>query len=495
MSTYVSITDFGARGDGRTDNRAAIQKALDHAKATGQAVYVPEGNFLHKGVLKIDGVDIYGAGGKSVLKAVGAASSDAQALIVSGDGASIKNLTLDSDATARGGTGNSAKVWVVGAKNFEIDHVTINNSFGAGILVGKESAFGKVTNNAVKNTNADSIHFYQGSHDILVKGNRVENSGDDGIAVVSYAKNAAWTQDITIENNTIVNNHWGRGISVVGGQDVVIRNNLVDGNKNGAAGVYIASEPAYDTWGVKNVTVENNTIKNVGGYSTGHGAVMIYSGTSRMVEDIIVRNNQILDAEKNGIFVRGDKIDDILLSKNLIAGSGAAPIAISGKATDVVQTGNVTDPAAWKPSGSSPVEPVPTPIPAPAPTPEAKTLAVTVYAAGDDYKGDPQFRLLLDGKAFGSAQTVTMDRGDGWQQFKFNLPAGTDPNRISVEYFNDLYGGKGMDRNLEIDRIVVGNQTFDPGKAGFLTGNGQVHFDVVKVDFLGLAGLATHTDL
>ncbi len=49
-----SVTDFGARGDGKTDDTAAFQKALDTAgKAGGGVVYAPRGNYFFAGHLNI----------------------------------------------------------------------------------------------------------------------------------------------------------------------------------------------------------------------------------------------------------------------------------------------------------------------------------------------------------------------------------------------------------------------------------------------------------
>lgn len=48
-----SVTDFGAVGDGQTDDTAAFQKALDAAGATGGVVKVPAAKFLIKGTLTI----------------------------------------------------------------------------------------------------------------------------------------------------------------------------------------------------------------------------------------------------------------------------------------------------------------------------------------------------------------------------------------------------------------------------------------------------------
>ena len=50
----LSVRDFGAKGDGQTDDTAAFQKALDAAgKAGGGIVYAPRGNYLFAGHLNV----------------------------------------------------------------------------------------------------------------------------------------------------------------------------------------------------------------------------------------------------------------------------------------------------------------------------------------------------------------------------------------------------------------------------------------------------------
>lgn len=52
----IDITQFGAVGDGATDNTAAIQAALNAAAATGEVVQIPEGEFHTGGLVVPNGV-------------------------------------------------------------------------------------------------------------------------------------------------------------------------------------------------------------------------------------------------------------------------------------------------------------------------------------------------------------------------------------------------------------------------------------------------------
>ncbi len=42
----LNVRDFGATGDGKTDDTKAIQKALDSAAGTQGTVFVPEGSYM-----------------------------------------------------------------------------------------------------------------------------------------------------------------------------------------------------------------------------------------------------------------------------------------------------------------------------------------------------------------------------------------------------------------------------------------------------------------
>ena len=56
----LSVRDFGAKGDGKTDDTKAIQKALDSAAGTHGTVFVPEGVYMCGELKMSPGVGIYG---------------------------------------------------------------------------------------------------------------------------------------------------------------------------------------------------------------------------------------------------------------------------------------------------------------------------------------------------------------------------------------------------------------------------------------------------
>ncbi len=54
----INVADFGAVGDGKTLNTAAIQKAIDSCKA-GECVYVPEGDFMTGSLFLHSDMELY----------------------------------------------------------------------------------------------------------------------------------------------------------------------------------------------------------------------------------------------------------------------------------------------------------------------------------------------------------------------------------------------------------------------------------------------------
>ncbi len=87
FSDMVSVKDFGAVGDGLTDDTHAFQKAL----ASHNAVFIPEGEYIITSTIEVkEGQTLYGAGDCSVVKT----SSSIVLIEMTQSYATLKNLKL-----------------------------------------------------------------------------------------------------------------------------------------------------------------------------------------------------------------------------------------------------------------------------------------------------------------------------------------------------------------------------------------------------------------
>jgi hypothetical protein len=325
----IDIRTTGARCDGSSDNSGPIAKAIEQAKSKGVAVYVPAGTCAYGDVIRLtSGVKLVGAGDTSVLYAL---NPQRESIYMYGSGSEVSHLKLAGrKATTRLPNFEGTRITLFGATNFVIDKVTIDGATGAGIQTsvngsGAGANNGRITNNVIKNTLADSIHMTSKANYITVEGNRIEYSGDDGIAVVSYRRDGGLTHHITARNNVIVNNKGGRNMSVVGGKNVVYENNRTEGNLGDAACMYIAQEASYATYAAHDVTARYNTLKNCGGSATGHGAVHIYSSGEETNTNITMLRNDIVQNGQQGIRVLGGSSNTgVRLDSNRLTGASPA---------------------------------------------------------------------------------------------------------------------------------------------------------------------------
>jgi parallel beta-helix repeat protein len=318
----IDIRTTGARCDGSFDNSAAIASAIASAKAKRVAVYVPAGVCAYGDVIRLDGVKLVGAGDASVLYALNPLR---EAIFLFGSGVEVSLLKLSGrKATTRQAAWEATRIALFGATNFVIDKVTIDGSAAGGIQTARSTSNGRITNNTIKDTLADSIHMTDKASYITLENNQIERAGDDGIAVVSYRSDGGLVNHITARNNVILNNKWGRQMSVVGGSQVLYENNRLESNLAGAACVYLAQESSYGTYGAHDVVARYNTLKTCGGPSTGHGAVMVYSSGQEANTNITLIRNDIVQNGPPGIRVFSALNTGVRVDSNRVQGASPA---------------------------------------------------------------------------------------------------------------------------------------------------------------------------
>jgi len=261
-ATSLNVLDFGANGDGVTNNDAAFAAALAAAKSQGKALYVPAGVYAHANLIENDSVDLVGAGLDSVLLATNPLQSS---IYLSGSGAKLRELMVSVELgdTQRKTTPQTTAVLVrPNGSNFVVQNVIIDKAASAGLFI--EGAHdGLVDHVTVVNTLADGIHITFGAYNITVQNCFVRNTGDDCIAVVSYENHGPIqpiSHHVLIQNNDVGFNLWGRGIAVTGGDNVQILNNTVASTYG--TGIYLVCESFWQTYGMQNLVVRGNLVTN-----------------------------------------------------------------------------------------------------------------------------------------------------------------------------------------------------------------------------------------
>jgi parallel beta-helix repeat protein len=343
-----SVTDFGAVPNDSGDDTIAIQRALDTLQ-TGQTLRFPPGRYLMSRSLRVRVAGSVLDGRGATLHAT---NPDDQAIRIEADDVTVRSFLLTAITDERRSAPWHARIAVY-AENANRTRKTIrrtvirdntithqgapgtpgaNGASAAGIILLQADGF-LVAGNTVVRTLADGIHITGGSRNGRVLGNTVRETGDDMIAVVSYAGSgqaalgsaaklrSTWAErletqlvrNIVIADNRVSGQYWGRGISVVGGKDISVRRNTLD-NIPLAAGILVAREASYESFGVNNVLVEGNTLTNVqnlappydvdGKYASnprsGHGAVEIHASVfddeaadAMLRKELTVRNVKV----------------------------------------------------------------------------------------------------------------------------------------------------------------------------------------------------------
>jgi hypothetical protein len=299
---------WGALGDSSTQCVTAFQSATNSG-VKRITVRVPSGVYKFNDKLTIpSNVNLIGDNARIV-------SSDTSDYIfyVAPSKSNIKIIGFETKYLPEPKVRNSNKsaFFINECDTLEISHCTIRNAPGMGMqLIAVRNA--KISFNYVEYTNADGIHVTNGTNDstvtrqlrsenVIITDNTVRNNGDDKIACVSYERpfksghpgdSTAWAgaqlinRNIVIANNivegsndrlsTIINDSAStRGITVIGGEKIVIDGNTIRGVASGSTngsmtrGILVSNGPTFACYRPVDIMVSNNIITDAGAITNG----------------------------------------------------------------------------------------------------------------------------------------------------------------------------------------------------------------------------------
>ncbi|MBW7458344.1 hypothetical protein K0U00_30320, partial [Paenibacillus sepulcri] len=315
---YLSVkaAPYNAAGNGAEDDTAAIQAAVNDAASKGKNVWLPAGTYNQSGKIAVpSGVDIRGAG---------MWYSHLHSTVTNNVWGGTVGFTLNNDTTisdlrisgVQTQRNNQYAIVVLtnpGAgqrnvlQNLWVEHV--------GCLEGwTDWSDSTIQNVRIRNTYFDGIHWGDGGNNgNLARNNFMRGLGDDGVAQVNLQNFNAVANHNVAEFNTISANYWGRGMSDVGGDSLIYRDNILDSSFN--AGMIITTEPVADpakneiSYPINGLKFQRNTINKAGHAGHNHAGLHYWLYVNPM-KDVRIELNTIENGETQGIHIDNTAFGD-----------------------------------------------------------------------------------------------------------------------------------------------------------------------------------------
>ena len=330
----VNVRDFGATGDGTTNDTTAIQAAITYAVAQARAIYLPPGTYRVSTLTYSSGLKgIIGAGRQhTTIKRIDNAVST-QYLINVGAVAVVHVSELTLDGNKANNTVDGACVVIIGASQISLRNITATNAkssggnFGWGIFIRSNADAAGGTTSTIDNC----IVSLNGGHgiDLDVTASYVSVSGcsligntRNGLTATIAAPADGSMSRIRITNNTATNNtQSGIGLSgIIAGWGLsAIKWATISGNTITDNGLYGLA------WQGAHGSITNNNIANNGNTSPYTSAGVLLNASYTEFSGNVVNANQTWGVDAGGCQYRsitGNTISDTYSLGAAGAGTG-----------------------------------------------------------------------------------------------------------------------------------------------------------------------------
>lgn len=318
-SPHIDVTMFGAKGDGATDDRAAIQAAIDYAKSLGKGtVFLPPGKYLvKKSFTALDNsysnICICGAGMQvsTIVQDANFAGDGTSNDVfhVSGTQIEFRELTIQGHDTYTAGYN---LIGALSCNTLTIDRCELTQGPDTGVKI-SDSNRCAVSNCYIHDNQGEGAIFHGTTERSILIGCRVYNNGDNGVD--SNGNYNLITGNVIDSNGSALGAGGREGFGVtIEGDSVLCRGNVISGNAikdNFRGGINVSCDGGANDGNDDTIIVGNHIYHNSkSGTTNTHGFGIGVAGTSPnkvngvvIVGNVINSNGSSGDTNPEGIFV------------------------------------------------------------------------------------------------------------------------------------------------------------------------------------------------
>ncbi|HEU4731759.1 MAG TPA: right-handed parallel beta-helix repeat-containing protein [Kofleriaceae bacterium] len=342
----------GVRGDGVTDDRAALQAAIDRAAASSGELVLPAGTYLiaaadHQAFgLKIPrGVRLRGADReRTVLQQAPGTLPSVRLLMLTGEGIQIENLTLDGNKRKQTVNEHRHGIFAQNTDHLVVKHVTSRNFTGDGFYLydgANRSTFDDVlatgndrngltlggsidgtliTHSKFVANKGQQLDSEPGGEHVVsntkVVDNDLDGAGVSGEYVLTCSGTAARTPG---HGWTVTGNRIHGGVFVVWAEHVTISDNtFVNPTTKSAVNVYRSSS---------DVTITGNKITQT---APGTAGITVLGTAASGPQRVLVSKNHIETTRENSYGVQASGAQSVVIADNVLRGAGRPAVGYAG---------------------------------------------------------------------------------------------------------------------------------------------------------------------